>query len=167
MHLLTALLIPCLIKRSDGLANRFDRAAPQWLADHLALDSRWVVRLREQQSEDPNIYRSLRWWVLPMSLNLVLVAALLITTAWMHRRGIPDWLTLPNWTGDPRSVRWLGTIVLALPLVIATLRKLRALALVIAELSVRDEMAEKNTRPIHAVVTNTILGCGAGFTAAL
>ena len=67
-----------------------------------------------------------------------------------------------RWWSGPRSILWLGTVLLALPLLIATLRKLRALAMVIAGLSVRHETAGERTRPVRAVVTNTILTARGG-----
>lgn len=160
---ITTLLTPYLIKSSDPLVNRFDRVAPPRLLNYLDLYSRWITRLRKHKGEDPNIYRYIRRWVLQMSLNLVLVSALLIAAAWMNRQGTLQWLQLPDWSGGPRSVLWLGTLLLALPLLIATVLKLRALAMLIAELSVRDETAAERTRSIRAVVKNTILTTGAAI----
>src|SRR5438445_8040425 len=85
----TTLLNPYLIKNSDLFVSWFDRAAPQWLVNYLALYTQWLGRLGSQRHTSMATKLARRWFG-QMALNAVLMAALFGGAAFfaLHQ---PDW----------------------------------------------------------------------------
>jgi CPA2 family monovalent cation:H+ antiporter-2 len=61
-----------------------------------------------------------------------------------------------------KALLWLGAMVLSLPLLIASFRKLQAMAMLISEVSVTREAAGEKTLPLRAIVSGTIVAVGCG-----
>jgi CPA2 family monovalent cation:H+ antiporter-2 len=157
---ITTLLTPFLIKSSDHLVNWFDRAAPPKFVNYLAVYTRWVSQWRE--GRHPNMTsRLMRRWAWQMALNLALVAGIFIGAAYIGQRR-PDWLSyLPGGDEWINAILWLSAVVLSLPLIIATYRKLQALGLLIAEMAGPRLKNEPRAAAIQAVIANTIPIAGA------
>ena len=69
----------------------------------------------------------------------------------------PSWLRQVGFDeGTVNSALWLVAIILALPLLIATFRKLQALGLLVAELKVSRAAAGERTAAIRAVIAHLI-----------
>src|SRR5262245_11246752 len=121
---LTTLLTPYLIKSADGLVNWFDRAAPRPLVAYLELYTRWVGQLGSGRHVS-FATRLVRRWFVQMALNVALMAALFAIAAFVARRP-PEWLR--NFGAiTMNAALWLAAMILSLPLLIATFRKLQAL----------------------------------------
>ncbi len=152
---ITTLLTPYLIRSADGMVNWFDRAAPKSVVNTLETYTRWVGQLGGQQHA--NLASKLvRRWVLQIGLNLVLVAAVFIAAGYVERRP-PRWFNNLGLGQDlPKAIFWLAAVVLALPMLIATFRKLQALGLLIAETKVSRVAAGERTFAIRAVVAQVV-----------
>jgi CPA2 family monovalent cation:H+ antiporter-2 len=118
----------------------------------MRLYSQWVSRLSaDSRGQSQQIRRLLRKWTLQILLNLALMTGLFVAAAatarWLSRQLIspPPWLTRIN------LLAWLAAMVLSLPLLIVNLRKLRAIALVVAERSAPGKEEQKE-------VLRTIIG---------
>jgi CPA2 family monovalent cation:H+ antiporter-2 len=84
-----------------------------------------------------------------------------IVAAFLAQRK-PAWLPkLPGGEIGLNAFLWLGATLLALPLLIANFRKLQALGLLVAEVSVRREAAGDRTASIRAVIAQAIPLAGA------
>ena len=161
---LTTLFTPYLIKSADGLVGWFDRTAPQPLLGYLEVYTRWVGQLGSQRKTSFPA-QLIRKWTLQMLLNVLLIAAVFLSAAFLGRRS-SAWL--PAAFAQPeiyRSVLWLAAVVLALPLFIATFRKLQALGLLVAEVKITPEAAGERTAALRSVVSHAIPFAGlAGLT---
>jgi CPA2 family monovalent cation:H+ antiporter-2 len=153
----TTLLTPYLIKSSDGVANLFERVAPNTMLGYLDTYHGWVRRLGSEAGTRTKIRRMIRARALQIGLNVALISAILIAgkslSQWAERRG---W-ALPAWSGGPRAVVWLGAMLLALPMLVATLRKMRAVAQVLAELTITRAEAREHATVTRNVAANAIL----------
>lgn len=156
---ITTLLTPYLIKSSDPVVNWFDRAAPQWVVQYLALYSRWVAALGRGR-EHSVARRLIRSWTIQMGLNLMLVSGAFLVAVGLAPWAESRWPNLPSLMGGAKGVVWLVTTVVALPGLIAVVRKLRALALLLAEVNVTERAAGRQTAAIRAVVSQTIFLAG-------
>jgi CPA2 family monovalent cation:H+ antiporter-2 len=85
-----------------------------------------------------------------------LIAALFIAAAFVGQRQFAWLPAVLKEQAAYHAVIWMGAIVLALPLFIATFRKLQALGLLIAELSVRPSLAGPNADAIQTVISHAI-----------
>lgn len=156
---LTTLTAPYLIKNSDRLAASFDRAAPQSLKNWLDVYTQWVTRLSESGGENFAM-NLLRQWGWQIGLNLILIMGIFIGAASLRSRGLGWWPDIPRGEDGVKAALWLGAMLLSLPLVIAVFRKLRALSMLISEMSVTHAAGGENTAALRAVVANTILAAG-------
>ena len=160
----TTLLTPYLIKGSDRFTAMVERTAPSTILGFLDTYHRWTQSLGEAARGGNQVRKLLRKWALQIGLNMALVAGILIGAKgfarWVERRGsIPR-----DVVSAPRAVAWLAAMLLALPLLVATLRKVRAVSQVLAEMHVQRAGAAslEQTRAARAVVANAIF-----FAAAL
>ncbi len=156
----TTLITPYLIKHSDSIVDLMARPVPKGVSSYLQIYTHWVARLSSGSRGTTQIRQLMRKWMLQIGLNLALVAGLLIGAATVARHSAAWQADVPSWTGGARSAIWLSAMLLALPLLIATMRKVRAVAMVLAEMSVARSAAREHTPAIRSVVGNVILAFG-------
>jgi len=88
---------------------------------------------------------------------------LMITASWIGARAerfLPEMKWLPPTTGGPKTVVWLSAMVVSLPLLIASFRKVRAAAHVVAEMRTTPAGPQSDIAAVRAVIANTILIAG-------
>ena len=156
---LTTLLTPYLIRASDPVTAGLMRLAPRRVVEYVELYSRWMSERGEASREhDARVGKLLRRWVLQIALNGVLAAAVLAVASAVARdvARVPWIRRLPYWTGGPNTIVWLGAMVLVLPLLIVSLRKLHASAMLVAEQMVRSAEAGAATWALRGMIANTI-----------
>ncbi len=160
VSVLTTLSTPYLIQGSDHLVVLFDRLAPRPVVSALGIYTRWVGQLGSQSH--PNLARKLtRKWVAQMLLNLILIAAVFIVAAFAGQHQ-GEWLPKAGLQAETvNSLLWAGAVLLSMPLLIATSRKLRALGLLIAETKVRPSVAGSRTEAIRTVISHIVPIAGA------
>jgi CPA2 family monovalent cation:H+ antiporter-2 len=158
---LTTLLTPYLIRASDPFAAAFLRLAPRPVVGYVGMYSQWMAE-RSRRPDAGRISRLLRRWTLQIALNGVLAAAVLVAAPAAVKlvRNWPWIAALPRWTGGARAVVWLAAMVLVLPLLVVSFRKLRAIALVVSEMTVPRAQAHEQTAAARAIVAGTILSTG-------
>lgn len=156
---ITTLLTPYLIKSSDYFVNRFTAAAPPWVSHSLEVYTHWISRRSEGHGRITAV-SYLKKWALQVSLNVALIAGIFIAANFVAARQ-PAWLAkLPVGVPWVNALLWLGAIVLSLPLVIATYRKLQAVGLVMADMRLGPKK-EVRTAEIKAIISATVPMSGA------
>ncbi len=153
---ITTLLTPYLIRASDPTADRLERTVPAKLMELLRVYTRWVGRLETRKSPEGGTARLARRWGLQIGLNAMLLAAVFLGAAFLARhppQPLRDLGWSPAWLN---SGLWFAAAVLTLPLVIASLRKLQALGLLVAETKVLEPVAGARTPAIRAIIAGTI-----------
>jgi CPA2 family monovalent cation:H+ antiporter-2 len=152
---ITTLTTPYLIRSADGLVAWFDRAAPKPVVDSLGVYTRWVGQLGSQRTG--GLAQRLIWkWSAQMALNVALVTAVFIAAAFVERRP-PEWLRGLGLADERlKAVLWLAAMVLSLPMLIATFRKLQALGLLVADMKVQASAAGERTAAIRALVAQVV-----------
>jgi CPA2 family monovalent cation:H+ antiporter-2 len=150
---LNALVRPYLANRADAIADAVSRHLPRPLRAVMDLYIRWIAQVRvARQQQNPGLHhlRSLAWQLI---LNLALVAAVFICVAFVVRVvPAPDWLTRGGWL---RTAAWSAAAVASLPLYVATVRKMRALAMMLAELAMSVRENDARGSLIRGIIENT------------
>ncbi len=152
---LTAFLKPYLMRRADPLLAWCERVAPLTLVYYQQQYTLWISRLRSAESKNPPM-RLVRKWLIQISLNLVLVAGVFITAAFLLQEA-PRWV--PDFPGGQEGLRsafWLAGVLLTLPLLVAVFRKIQALAILLSELSVPRSMAGARTSGYRTLVAQAV-----------
>jgi CPA2 family monovalent cation:H+ antiporter-2 len=147
---LTTLFTPYLIRAAGGMADRFQRGAPQPVARTLALYTDWVGRLG---GGSHNLARSLLWkWALQMGLNAILIAGIFVAGAFVGAHPPDAFARLGLDDGTQRLAIWLVAAVLSLPFFVATAKKLQAVGWLLAEMRVPEALAGEHTAAIRGLV---------------
>ena len=155
---LTTLTTPYLIKNSDSVIEWFDRAAPLPVKRWLDFYTRWTSELAEGERHfGLGLARKWGWQI---ALNLIFITGIFIAAGAMRSRGLTWWPEIPRGEDGVKAVLWLGAMLLSLPLLIAVFRKLRALAMLLSEMSVTRAAGGVNTNSLRSVVANTIVAAG-------
>jgi CPA2 family monovalent cation:H+ antiporter-2 len=92
-----------------------------------------------------------------------LLTGILIATAWVGTLPQVKAWQAPRWVegiGGAQAGIWFVGTVLSLPLLVATLRKLRAVAMAVAELSVSRAAAGERTDALRRLMANMLLAVG-------
>lgn len=156
---ITTLLTPYLIRSSDVLAGVIGRRAPEPVVALTTVYARWMERRRAGGVKNEVVRRLVRKWVFQVVLNGLLAAGILLLAAALAQRVRVRYPDLPAWTGGPNAVVWTAAMLLVLPLLVVTYRKIRAIAVVIAEATARGaNPAEAAT--IRGTIATTIHASG-------
>ncbi len=152
---ITTLLTPYLIKSTDGAVNWFDRVAPRPVTTYFELYTRWVGQLGRKRH--PSLATKIvRRWIWQMALNAALIGAVFIVAVFLENRP-PVWLKRLGLGNEVlKSVLWLAAMIAALPMFIATFRKLQALGLLIAETHSPHSATGKPIAMVRSIVAQTI-----------
>jgi CPA2 family monovalent cation:H+ antiporter-2 len=151
---LTTFINPYLLRSSDRAVGWFDRVVPAPVRAWLDLYTRWVEGLRTERSFAVGLVRQWSWQI---ALNLILIAGIFVGAASLRRYVLQWWPQIPRGQDGVKAALWLGAMLLSLPLLIALFRKLRALCMLLSEMSVTRSATNENVSTQRAIVANTIL----------
>jgi CPA2 family monovalent cation:H+ antiporter-2 len=157
---LTTLITPYLLRHSDGFVDWLDRAMPKPIKTWLDLYTRWVGGPRKASSFATNLIRK---WLWQIALNLLLVTGVFIGAAALRGYVLHMWPEIPRGQDGVKALLWLAAMLLSLPLLIAIFRKLRALSMLLSEMSVTRTAGGQNTPALRSIVANTILVAGSAL----
>jgi CPA2 family monovalent cation:H+ antiporter-2 len=155
---ITTFIAPYRIKSADTLVAWFDRTAPRAISDSLAIYTRWVGSITSRRGSMAGKF--VRRWLWQMALSGAVVAALLITATFFATRGRSLLPPLPLSETNVRALLWLAAMLLSLPMLYAILRKLQALGMLIAEVSVPRTAGGERTMAFRSVVSTIIVASG-------
>jgi monovalent cation:H+ antiporter-2, CPA2 family len=155
---LTTLCTPYLIRAADPLARRMRAAAPHGLRRILQMYTSWLQSLRFE-GDRAVLAALVRRILLQAFVNFCMVAAIFGTGAYLSSRHVID---LSDFISSPalaNALVWGAALVLSLPFLIAAYRKLKALAMMLAEASVR---AGRHTERVQRIVSEVIPAASTG-----
>jgi monovalent cation:H+ antiporter-2, CPA2 family len=156
---ITTLLTPYLIKSSDAFVGWFDRIAPRGVATSLDVYTRRVSELASNRSSH-GAGRFVRRWSWQIGLNVALTAGVFVAAVFLRARH-PAWLDrmpVPHRWFD--AAIWAAAVLISMPMLIASFRKLQAMAMLVGEVS-GHKIADRSTRGIvQAIVSRSILITG-------
>ncbi len=152
---ITTLTTPYLIRSADGTADLAKRIMPDAWGRNLHLYSDWLGSIRP--SGDSAIIAAMIKRILThVMLNFCVVAAIFLAGAYLVRHTeISLWMDdlRPEWRA---SIFWAACLMLALPFLVAAYRKLEALGLILAEMSVKPEAAGQYTTRVRGLIASTL-----------
>ena len=152
---ITTLLTPYLIRGADPLSLKIAALMPQRMSRVFGLYGEWL-RSIQPQGEGAMLASMIRKIVLQVGVNLALVVAIFFTGSFFAVRiggYLEGWISDPSWQ---KALIWGGALLLSLPFLIAAYRKLKALSMLLAEMSVKPEMAGRHTQRVRRVIAELI-----------
>src|SRR6478736_5216048 len=157
VSLMTTLVSPMLMRRSEAIADAIARRQPHWLEDLEGYYHRWLDRLQQRER------KSMLWQLskkrfIQISVEMLLVTGLFVFSEQMFGL-VRDYL--PVNSSFPRGAElifWSGLVLVALAPVVAIWRNVSALSLLYAQVSVQGHPKSAKLAPL--VETGLKLGGG-------
>lgn len=137
---LSTFLSPLLLRRADVMFELLERLAPERVRRGMHFYSHWLEHAQARNTDNA-IHRIVLRCVWIVVLNLACIGGLFMLAAYLSTRwDLTQLPLLAHWPGGNAGIYWLVTVLACLPLYLATALKLRALGMILAELSL----------PLHA-----------------
>lgn len=154
---ITTLTTPYLITHADWITSQVARLAPAALRESARVYSE-SRPLSAMQARDQLGRRVLRRSLITVLLNLLIAAGLFLLASRLELEAAPWMPVLPEWTGGIKTLLWLAAVALSLPLYVASVRKLNAMAMIIAEMSIDRELPEERKAARRQLLSAGLLG---------
>ncbi|ARB29170.1 cation:proton antiporter [Pseudomonas tolaasii] len=152
---ITTLLTPYLIRGADPLSLKIAAVMPKRMSRVFGMYGEWL-RSIQPQGEGAMLASMIRKIILQVGVNLALVVAIFFAGSFFAARiggYLEGWVSDPSWQ---KALIWGGALLLSLPFLIAAYRKLKALSMLLAEMSVKPEMAGRHTQRVRRVIAELI-----------
>ena len=152
---ITTLLTPYLIRGADPLSLKIASVMPKRMSRVFGMYGEWL-RSIQPQGEGAMLASMIRKIILQVGVNLALVVAIFFTGSFFAVRiggYLEGWISDPSWQ---KALIWGAALLLSLPFLIAAYRKLKALSMLLAEMSVKPEMAGRHTQRVRRVIAELI-----------
>lgn len=146
---ITTLLTPYLIRSSDGVVTVLGRVLPQRLKSDLNAYTEWMQSIEPPDEGKAILQAMIRRILVHVVLNFCAVAAVFLVSSWAwSNTTLSDWFAWLNASWQITAF-WALTLLVALPFLVAAYRKLEALGMLLAEMSVNPAKAGKYTVPVR------------------
>lgn len=157
VSLITTLIAPVLMRRSEKIADAAVARQPVWLADWLRAYHSWLDRMKQRRSRNL-LWQLSRKRVVQVSVGVFFVTGLVVFSGQLFAL-VDDALGRRFAPKAVELVFWIAlTLVILAPLV-AIWRNLSAMALLYAEISTKGHPHAKRLRPV--IETGLKIGFGA------
>jgi monovalent cation:H+ antiporter-2, CPA2 family len=132
---ISTLLNPLLLRRSEALLGLASRCVPSPLRRALRFYTHWLGHAT-QHDHGGTVRRLVLRCVWIVMINLACISGVYMLAAYASRRGdVSSLFIIRHWPGGNAAVYWLLATLVSLPFFLATAMKLRALGMILAELS--------------------------------
>lgn len=151
----TTLLIPYLIRAADPISAKAVTMAPKRMAGIFAMYSGWLASL-QPQGDKAALRGIINRLLLQVAINIAVVIAIFLSDAFFDAQ-ISAWLA--PWVSDPtyeKAIVWGVALLISMPFLIATYRKIQVLSMLLAEVSVKPELAGAYTTQVRRVISELI-----------
>ncbi len=152
---LTTFFTPYLIRAADPLTRRISTLLPSALVSMFSSYTQWLSNL-QPAGDSAAIFKLVRNILMQIAINLALVAAIFVGVTYFAKYAnswLAAWMLKPlvRW-----ALLWSAALTLSLPFLVAVYRKVKSLALLLAEISVRPAVTGKFTAPIRRVLAELV-----------
>jgi CPA2 family monovalent cation:H+ antiporter-2 len=152
---ITTLLTPYLIKLADPLSAKAAKSMPQTMAKVFGRYTTWLESM-QLEGDRAALAKIILRILLQVLVNCALVAAVFLAGAFFVASIEKTILAWISEEAVQKAIVWGGALIISLPFLIATYRKLKALSLLLAELGVRPDVAGRYTKGLRRSIAEVI-----------
>jgi CPA2 family monovalent cation:H+ antiporter-2 len=153
VSILTTSATPWFIRWSDRSAGLILRFSPQFILSSINLYYQWTERFAER-SRSNAVQQILKRITMQLALFSSLIAGAFLIALFLSRV-IPAVLAVPEkfvpWL---QTVIWLVALLGAMPVILAALRKTRALGMILAELGISESLVGSRYQEVRNLLAN-------------
>lgn len=155
VSVITTIFTPYLIKYSDSFTEYTARLIPKKLSSTFVLYAAWIQNIQplENQTELKNaIKRSIKQVI----INLFVVMAVFLSGAYLAKTHVGNWLIQITNLYIQKTIIWALALIVSLPFLIATYRKIKAISMILAELHVKERLDVPLTFSVRKIISEII-----------
>jgi CPA2 family monovalent cation:H+ antiporter-2 len=152
---ITTLLTPYLIKLADPLANVASRSMPVRIAGFFGRYAGWIKKFRPE-GDRALFTRIIAHILLQILVNFAVVVAVFVAGAYFVSSIEFGWSSLVSDERVQRTIAWGGALLISMPFLIATYRKLKALSMLLAELWIDPSRTGRHTSGAQRAISEVI-----------
>jgi CPA2 family monovalent cation:H+ antiporter-2 len=146
VSLVTTLIAPLLIRRSERIADAAMARQPAWLSDWIRVYHSWLERMHQLRSRNL-LWQLSRKRIVQVAIGMLFVTGLIVFSGQLFAV-VDDWLGLQF---SPQSVElgfWIVLALVVLAPLVAIWRNLSAMSMIYAEISTKGLPRAKRLRPL-------------------
>lgn len=160
---ITTLLTPYLIRSSDAVARALEKKSPHGFTTWIDLYVDWMKKMSSPRDRSV-IVKQIRRSAAIIILNVILISAIFVGADYAADHLTGWWAEMPAVSKYLPPISWFVAMVASLPFLVATLRKLHAVGMMLAEISVGGEdPSSRGLKIARGVISNTIVVMGAAM----
>ncbi len=151
----TTLLTPYLIRAADPISAKAVAMAPKRIASIFAMYSGWLESI-QPQGDKAALRSIINRILMQVAVNLAVVIAIFLSDTFFDVQ-IRQWIS--PWVQDAqnqKAIIWGAALLISMPFLIATYRKLQVLSMLLAEVSVKPEFAGDYTTQVRRLISELI-----------
>ena len=155
VSVITTLLTPYLIRAADPLSLKLAAVMPLHMARVFGVYGEWL-RSIQPRGDGALLASMIRRILLQVGVNLALVVALFFCGAYFAEQlgeYLSAWISDIGWH---KALICGAALLVSLPFLIAAYRKLKALAMLLAEMGVKPGMAGRHTARVRRIIAEVI-----------
>lgn len=130
---LTTFINPYLLRNAPRFARYLDAILPRSVRAVLSNYTRWAARFEPRGAPDV-VRKAVTRSLTIILINVGWIAAIFIVTAYLAQRFPYVLAGVPAALGGPNAIMWFAAALAVIPFLVATLRKLQALGMILAEI---------------------------------
>ena len=150
----TTITTPYLIKVSDPMANVIGRILPVKVVEVFQLYTSWLRNIRSK-GHGAEFGQVLKRSLIQIFINIVIVAAIFLGISYLAKSQLLP-VKIRIHMRVMNSIFWGFALFVSLPFIIAIYRKLKALSMLLAEMSVKHRVAGRFTVPVRKIIAEVI-----------
>lgn len=152
---ITAFTTPFLIRSADNSALYLSKIIPSSITQVANAYTTWLQSI-QPRGDNIIIAQIIRRIVIHVLMNFAVVIAIFLVSASFATVLESHLPALLIHEGLEKTVIWSGTLLIALPFLIAAYRKLKALSMLLAEMAVKPEKAGEYTMQVRKMISEVI-----------
>ncbi|PTQ89691.1 cation:proton antiporter [Agitococcus lubricus] len=152
---ITTLLTPYLIRGADPIGQKLATWMPAKVIHVATAYTTWLQNI-QPQGDSVMIAKIIRRILIHVFVNFALVVAIFISCAYFMDVVESYVPSLTIFAGLEKAVVWSGALLASLPFLIAAYRKLKALSMLLAEMSVKPDKAGQYNVQARTIISEVI-----------
>jgi CPA2 family monovalent cation:H+ antiporter-2 len=167
ISVVTMFVSPFVLKHADRMIDPFWNRLPERWRAQLDLYHQWLGQLAKVKNPQQAAFRGLTLKIMAqLAVNFAIITTLFLVAAYLMRNA-PDWIPFLQELGEwKRAIFWMTTMLVGLPIFVATYRKMQAFSMLLAEMSMHNASASLPLDALRSGISRAILITGTLILAA-
>lgn len=155
VSIITTLTTPYLIKYSDYVAHTIAHYIPKGLVSTFCIYTEWLQNINPDATQ-LKLNKAINFSIFQIIINFFIVIAIFLSANYIAYTEIGYKLSEITNYYLQKSIIWALALIISLPFLIAAYRKIKALSMLLAELSIKEKYNNRITLKIREILSQII-----------